>query len=250
MRILAHQFHEIASPKKTNQRGLEEYITSQEQGDKQIYTGKKAAYAFLNNPVYRVGIEGDPAPQGLSSRLSTFGALNSQLKPSESALHLLHPTIESGNVFITEKNWDSEWHPSRQNIENVMSSEQDVLLHKSKMNNYNESVSTQISIQNENDRKNRPVPVYDKDGISDAPSGINYLDPHKHEIIGSPNLNVNLNHSHKQGSSIIHNTDKVKPIFDNDRMLKSNEKANKLWFTIIIAVLLVVLAAILMLMNR
>lgn len=251
MRILAHQFHEIASPKKANQRGLEEYITSQEKGDKQIYNSKKPAYAFINNPVYRVGLEGDPAPQGLSSRLPTFGATNFSLKPSESALHLLHPTIESGNVFITQKNWDSEWHPSRQNIENVMSSEQDVLLHKSKMNNYNESVATQISIQNEYDRKNRPVPLYDKNGISDSPNGINYLDPHKHEIERAQELNVNMRHSNVQKPLTFSSASTtLKPMFTSEEISKTNDRANKLWFTIIMTVLLIVLAAILMFMNR
>src|SRR5215469_14349076 len=118
MWIQLHQFHEVFSPKKACQRGLEEYITRQEIGDKQIYNPSynefNQSYLFFNNPIYRVGSEGDPAPGGLSSR-----AFAPDLKPTESALHLLYPQIDSGSVHLPEKPWDMRWQSSRINIPNV-----------------------------------------------------------------------------------------------------------------------------------
>lgn len=256
MRIMSHQFHEVASPKRYGQRGLEEYITAEEQGDKSVYTGikNKSSYAYLNNPVYRVGLEGDPAPGGLSSRSQQFGDKRS-LKLSESALHLLHPTIDSVNVFITEKAWDNTWHPTRQNIENVISSDEDVLLHKSKLNEYNNSVSSQISKRDIENRKNRPVPLYDADKISDAPNGVNYLEPHdeiNHLMTGlNQKLNGNASHNFDHPSLNLFKAVSASPSnVDKYDLIKKDEKANKMWFIVVTLTLLVILAAFLMFMNR
>src|SRR5579863_1302252 len=122
MFIQPHQLHEILSPKRGCQRGLEEYIVAQHRGDRQVYTGdEKPGYAFMNNPVYRVGKEGDPSPGTWSSR--TYPGPPPNLKLSDSALHLLYPTIDSGSVFLSEQPWSSKWYSNMTNISNTFGDE-------------------------------------------------------------------------------------------------------------------------------
>ncbi len=163
--------HKIMSPKKQCQRGLEEYITTQEQGDKQVYTGEKPAYLFMNNPIYRVGIEGDPAPNGLSSRLwSPWNRLN----PTESPVHSLYPTIDTGSVFLSEKPMDMRWSSNRNNIPNVTATPQQVGEHNAEMEAYDQSIAEKLAIRDAKDRRNRLVPVYDLQGIANqrVPDGV------------------------------------------------------------------------------
>lgn len=174
MWIQPHQFHEIFSPKKACQRGLEEYITQAEQGDKQIYHPpyheNKPAYLFFNNPVYRVGSEGDPAPGGLSSR-----AFAPKLKPTESPVHLLYPTIDSGDVFYEQKPWDLRWQSSRINIPNVSATSEEINDQNQKMSLYDDSITERLAAQDYKDRHDRLVPIYDQQRISDEdnnPDGV------------------------------------------------------------------------------
>ncbi len=171
MFIPEKDFYKIFSPKKACQRGLEEYITNQVMGDKQVYTGEKPAYLFMNNPVYRVGKEGDPAPMSLSSRHS---APWNDLKPTESPVHLLYPTIDSGSVSLDQKAWDMRWLPTRQDIPNVTASPEQVGQNNAKMNAYNQSVADRVALRDAQDRRDRLVPIYDLQGVADqhVPDGV------------------------------------------------------------------------------
>src|SRR5437870_4962349 len=112
MFITARHLHEIMSPKKGCQRGLEEYISEQHFGDQQRPQEGKPSYMYLNNPVYRVGTEGDPAPRAVSSRQDPY---YTNLKPNESMVHSLYPEIDSGSVFLSEEPWNLQWNSDMSN---------------------------------------------------------------------------------------------------------------------------------------
>lgn len=177
MFIQEHQLHEILSPKKGCQRGLEEYIVEQHWGDKQVFQGgdnRRPSYMYFNNPIYRVGVEGDPAPNGISSR--TIPRLDSipNLQLNESALHLLHPTIDSGSVFLSEKPWDSKWYYGRENIENVFGDEEAVERDREQTSVFNDFVERKRTSQQIKNWMNRSLPIYDQQRINDeeSPDGV------------------------------------------------------------------------------
>lgn len=101
------------SPKKACQRGLDVNIVPKKTGDKQVFIGTKPSYMYFNNPIYRVGNEGDPSPEALSSR--NFITMQN-LAPTESHLHLLYPTIDSGSVFLSQRNMDERWASDRSDV--------------------------------------------------------------------------------------------------------------------------------------
>jgi hypothetical protein len=150
MQISEKQRHEVLSPKKCRQRGLEEYITQQERGDKTIYDGKKHQYAFINNPVYRVFGDNDPAPFGLSSR-----HFAKPLAPSESPLHLLNETVDSGGVFIPAKHWNNRWAATRVNIPNISATPAQVVKDKEKMLEYDYQIAKNLRSIDMRQRKQR-----------------------------------------------------------------------------------------------
>jgi hypothetical protein len=177
MFIQQHQLHEILSPKKGCQRGLEEYIVEQHWGDKQVFQGgsdRRPSYMYSNNPIYRVGVEGDPAPNGISSR--SIQQLDSipDLKMNESALHLLHPTIDSGSVFLSEKPWDSNWYYGRENIENVFGDEEAVKRDREQTSVFNDFVERKRTSQQMKSWMDRSLPIYDQQRINDeeSPDGV------------------------------------------------------------------------------
>ena len=177
MFIQEHQLHEILSPKKGCQRGLEEYIVEQHWGDKQVFQGgknRRPSYMYPNNPIYRVGSEGDPAPRSLSSRSIPQLDSNPNLKLNESALHSLYPTIDSGSVFLSEKSWKSEWYYGRQNITNVFGDEEAVEIDKEKTNEFNDFVERKRTSQQIKNWMDRDLPIYDQQRINDeeSPDGV------------------------------------------------------------------------------
>lgn len=163
MFVTEQQMQYIDVPKRNCQRGLEEYVVSSHPGDKQVTVSKKGSYRYMNNPIYRVGNEGDPAPQALSSRL--FGLERQQ---HETTLHTLYPAIDSGSLNIPDKAWDQRWYYSRGNIPNVLESQQRVDIDKDKMESYNEAVAKKLTDQLIENQTNRYIPVYDESRISDS----------------------------------------------------------------------------------
>lgn len=163
MYIQEDQLHTVLSPKKGCQRGLEQYIVGQHNGDKQIYMGgKKPGFRFMNNPIYRVGKEGDPSPnEGYSSR--------EQWQPkilTESALHSLYPPIDSGSVYLTEKPWDMRWYYQRDNIPNVQYAEDTIYDNATDMAAYNEIAERRRLGEKLNSWNNRGSVIYDEQNIS------------------------------------------------------------------------------------
>jgi len=178
MFIQPHQFRNIAVPKRTCQRSLESYVVAAHQGDKQVYNTRKSNYLYMNNPIYRTSIEGDPAPGGLSSR--QFQAV---LKPTESQLHSLHPTIDSGNVFLTERLWDGTWRYQRDNIPNSTADphefsafdvREDAINNNAHLEDYDWFVNKTLIDWDEREKHTRYLPIYDQAGISDklVPDGV------------------------------------------------------------------------------
>ena len=193
MFIQPHQLPEILSAKKGCQRGLEEYIVQQHWGDKKIYQPSNNihssqtnnspqiphSYGYLNNPVYRVGKEGDPAPEGLSSRhIYQLGDYQPGFTETESTLHLLYPTIDSGTQFSYEKPWDMDWYYSRSNIPNQLASPEEVAISKEKTNTYDDFVERRRASETISKWMNRPLPVYDQQRIDDEllPDSVRQVD--------------------------------------------------------------------------
>lgn len=177
MFIQEHQLHEILSPKKGCQRGLEEYIVDQHWGDKQVFQGgdnRRPAYMYFNNPIYRVGAEGDPAPGSLSSRSIPQLDSNLDIKLTDSALHTLYPTIDSGSVFLSEKPWDTRWYYGRDNIKNVFGDTEVVEADKELTNNFDDFVERKRTSTQIKNWMNRELPVYDQQRINDeeSPDGV------------------------------------------------------------------------------
>lgn len=191
MFIQEDKLYEIMSPKKGCQRGLEEYIVNQHWGDKKMYhpSGSEAAnqqnpnnpasYMYLNNPIYRVGKEGDPAPGSLSSRsIYQLGDHQPGFSETESTLHLLYPTIDSGSEFLYQKPWDMQWYYSRTNIPNQIAGPDEVQTSYLDMRSYDDSVEKRRVSQKISDWMNRPLPIYDQDRINDEvlPDGIRQIE--------------------------------------------------------------------------
>lgn len=189
MFIQLHQLPEIISPKKGCQRGLEEYIVDQHWGDKKIYheggvsqqdvNVNDPSYVYLNNPIYRVGKEGDPAPGSLSSRsIYQIGDNQEGLTETESALHLLYPTIDSGIQFAYQKPWDMHWYYSRTNIPNMLGTSEQVAESQNRTRVYDDSVERKRASHMISDWMNRPLPIYDQQRVADEllPDGVRQLE--------------------------------------------------------------------------
>lgn len=142
MLIQKEQLHQIMSPKKACQRGLEEYIVEQHFGDTAMIPDHKnnnivrGSFVYMNNPIYRVGAEGDPAPNGHSSRHNA----DKNIKLDESALHILHPTIDSGSNYIPKTHMNMYWSSDRKNIPRVIGKEDHVEKDNVEMEEYNRAV--------------------------------------------------------------------------------------------------------------
>lgn len=221
MFIQPDKLYEIMSPKKGCQRGLEEYIVGQHWGDKKLYhpggdysgsphnSNNPHSYMYLNNPIYRVGKEGDPAPGSLSSRsVYQLGDYEPGFSETESALHLLYPTIDSGSEYLYEKPWDMQWYYSRTNIPNQFGTPQEVSDSDLKMREYDDSVERKRASEKISDWMNRPLPIYDQDRINDEalPDGVRQIElgpirhdnsipivgnsPGKTQVMGKNNSNV------------------------------------------------------------
>lgn len=180
MYIQPHQLHQILSPKKACQRGLEEYIVEQHFGDKTSFGGfDRHQHFYINNPVYRVGAEGDPAPLGVSSRHSEYFK---KLGLNQSALHLLYPEINSGSIFLSQEPWDQRWNYAKSNIPNQIASHfegelggiPDVIRDQEETANYNLAVLDRDTFYSKKNKKNRVLPIYQPQHIStdEQPDGI------------------------------------------------------------------------------
>lgn len=189
MFIQPHQLPEIMSPKKGCQRGLEEYIVAQHWGDKKQYQTsgfplqdvnvENPSYMYLNNPIYRVGKEGDPAPGSLSSRsIYQLGDYQPGFTETESTLHLLYPTIDSGSQFAYEKPWNMDWYYSRTNIPNMSATPEQVEVDKNQTRAYDDFVERRRASHKISDWMNRPLPVYDQQRVADEllPDGVREID--------------------------------------------------------------------------
>ncbi len=168
------QLKTIKVPKFDCQRGLERYIVDQHYGDKTNYSGK-TSYLYFNNPIYRVGKEGDPG----SNPLLTSRSLQKDLKPNESALHTVHPTIDSGSVFLSERPWSQDWGYDREDMPNVIENDADVLKNESSIIDYNSHVQARDEANILWDRRSRDLPVYDNSKIwnDEEPDNVhNHLD--------------------------------------------------------------------------
>jgi hypothetical protein len=169
-----HQFSQINVPKKCGQKSLEPYIVKQHLGDKQVSTGNgRQAYLYLNNPVYRIPPNNDPAPGSLSSR--TINNPNLNLKPTESALQLLYPRIDSGSVLLDQKNYDQRWNSSRTNIPPMFSPDGKAFANDEFAQERYDAISQRrYDNWDKYQREIRSNPIYDQSRISDeiVPDGI------------------------------------------------------------------------------
>jgi hypothetical protein len=175
MLVQPDQISSIASPKKGCQRGLEQHITGAHFGDKQLAKGGTASYMYFNNPIYRVGVEGDPAPGGLSSR-STFihPSIRDTITLNDSPINLLYPQIDEKDIFISAKPWDQNWAYQRDTIPSDISSEDARESYNESMHDYNNEDTLQ-KIHNSQYRISvRELPVYDRSRIynDQEPDGI------------------------------------------------------------------------------
>lgn len=175
------QKQEIFIPKKACQRGLEGPIVATEYGDKQVYLGYKPSYMYINNPIYRVGPEGQVTENAISSRMINNGTAVENLKFSDSALHLLYPTIDSGSVFLSEQPWNEYWDKNREGIPNTFVSQEKVEKHHLKTHEYNTVIDTKIAAREKEDQLNRYLPIYDSSTISndEEPDGVHDHPHHK-----------------------------------------------------------------------
>lgn len=186
MFIQNDQLHEILSPKLGCQRGLEEYIVNVHDGDKQkqhprgslnpAKNGYEHDYGYINNPVYRVGIEGDPGPESYSSR-----HLQEHLEVNESALHLLTNTIDSGSVLQGPIHWNQNWAYDRGDIPNItilQDSDDDIkgkIINQQELTQlYDEKVDLRYLDYQIDGINTRYLPIYDRAHISndEEPDGI------------------------------------------------------------------------------
>lgn len=187
MFITERQFRDISVSKKSCQKSLEEYVVASHMGDKKEYARQyasrgssphkdSAGYIYLNNPIYRVGPEGDPSPGSLSSR-----HFQQDIKPTESMLHSLYPTIDSGSIFLTEKPWDNRWRYQRDNIPNSTEDDisdqrlfSDIVYQDASLDNYDENVRKYLNDWDEKEKQTRYLPIYDQAGINDklVPDGV------------------------------------------------------------------------------
>lgn len=142
-------------PKKACHRGLEEYIVDQHYGDQQR-SENGTMYMYLNNPVYRVGIEGDPAPNSVSSRK------DSDPDFSVSSLHNVHPVIDSGSVFLSNVPWNKNWSYTRQDIPHLTASDEIIEEKRTRRLEFNEMVSSKGLYDFDVASSSRIIPDYER----------------------------------------------------------------------------------------
>jgi len=134
---LPYQKFNIYQPKLD--RSLETEVVEVHLGDKQVYRGtNQQSYRYLNRPL----------PQ--TTRYDDKGRPNT-------GLHLLYPTIDSGNVYLSERYWDNRWSPTRENISSTNNVET-VKNHREAMFNYyllNESDNNK-ALQHRRNTRYRP----------------------------------------------------------------------------------------------
>lgn len=87
MFLLPHQLQEVISVKSSCSRSLEDNVVNAHITDQTIDNGY-GSYRYLNRP----------------------------LPKAVAGLHLLNPTIDESNLFITETPWSQDWSPTRENI--------------------------------------------------------------------------------------------------------------------------------------
>lgn len=174
MYIDDRQFEYIKSPKRGCQRGLEPYIVRQHLGDKTVVNQSgKPGYMFMNNPIYRIGKEGDPAPGSISSR--TINNPNLKLNLNQSTLHLLYPRIDSGSVLLDQENWDQRWWYNRENVTPAFSiTGKSLVKDEIASENYDDFADNVQERWDQHERRVRFIPIYDQARINDeiVPDGI------------------------------------------------------------------------------
>ena len=142
-------------PKKACHRGLEEYIVDQHYGDQQR-SENGVMYMYLNNPVYRVGMEGDPAPNSVSSRKDSDSDF------SVSSLHNVHPVIDSGSVFLSSVPWNKNWSYTRQDIPHLTASDEMIEEKRDRRLEFNEMVSSKGLYNFDVASRSRVIPDYER----------------------------------------------------------------------------------------
>jgi len=129
MFLQSHHINNIAKPKRSENRGFEDDIESHPHVGDQTSNDGNGSYRYLNRPLPQPG------------------------------LHLLHPTIDSANVFLTETPWDPNWHYTRDDIPNVILPEH-VDSHRKRVEEYHVNDYKKKMEDRERDLKNRHLPQF------------------------------------------------------------------------------------------
>lgn len=218
MYIQPDQLHEILSPKRNCQRGLEEYIVNVHQGDKQKSHSKKGTgysstkkgkpdgynvyYGYINNPVYRVGEEGNPGSLSYSSRhLTEANNTTTVLNPNESELHLLTNAIDSRSVLLPPVKWNQNWGYDRGDIPNQLTTTNEIFNQKEFLREYDDEVDLGYIQYQADGIANRYLPIYNRahistdeepDGIHDHPTHDRYYGIGKRIVLPTGNSNMKI----------------------------------------------------------
>lgn len=148
MQLNYHHLRNVAQTKIAGERSLESSLLTVHQGDQQVFDGN-GQYRYLHRPL----------PQ----------------TSEEQPLHVLHPTIDSGSVFLSEKPMGSEWHYTREDIPNVAHDVEDVKKYRKKSTAYH---TRDIEIEDHAKhlhKKYRKHPIYDQPHVAgDSLDGIHH----------------------------------------------------------------------------
>ena len=157
MELHDRHLRNVAQVKPARHRSLEEHIVAAHLGNQQVYDGD-GQYRYLNRPL----------PQ------------------SSETVHLLHPTIDSGSVFLTEEPMNADWHYTRDDIPNMLSGDSDVQSHRQSSREYHQTEIDAEEYAKHLHRKNRHHPIYDQPHVpGEALPGIHSHNNPEHFWYGS-----------------------------------------------------------------
>ena len=139
MELQHYHLTNVSHTKKFGERSLEEPILKVHQGDQQVYDGD-SQYRYLHRPI----------PQ------------TSEKQP----LHKLHPTIDQGSVFLSEKHYNPEWHHTRADIPNALNNNDEVADYRKKSFEYHtDEIETENHAKHLH-KKYRYHPIFDQPHVS------------------------------------------------------------------------------------
>jgi len=189
MELHPHHIKNVSHTKSFNERSLEEPILKVHQGDQQVYTGR-GQYRYLHRPL----------PQ------------TSDKQP----LHLLHPKIDSGSVFLSEKHYNPEWHHTRADIPNSLHSNKEVANYREKSFKYHTGEIETEDHAKHMHQKYRYHPVYDQPHVpGDSLDAIHHHNHPDHPLYidgyakNKSNVHDVAVHQRHKG------TDKIKDTYNN-----------------------------------